>query len=50
MMTKNWYNALQKKTNFRTRHVRYTSRRQELDKAKNVGAEVTFLTIYTFLR
>ena len=29
-MTKNWYNPLQK-SNFRTRQVRYTSRRQVLD-------------------
>ena len=30
--------------------MRYTSCRQVLDLAKNVGAEVTFLTMYTFLR
>ena len=35
---------------FRTRRVRYTSRRQLLDQAKNVDAEVTFLTMYTFLK
>ena len=48
-LTKNWYNALQK-SNIRTRHVRYTSHRQVLDYARNVGAEVNFLTMYTFLR
>ena len=32
---------------FRTPLVRYTSRRQVLDQAKNVGAEVTFLTMYS---
>ena len=32
---------------FRTRGVRYTSRKQVLDEAKNVGTEVTFLTMYT---
>ena len=38
------------KSIFRPRRVRYTSRRQVLDQAENVGAEVTFLTMYIFLR
>ena len=35
---------------FRTHRVRYTSRRQVFDQAKNVGAKVTFLRMYSFLR
>ena len=38
------------KSIFRTCRVQYTSCRQVLDKAKNVSAEVTFLTMYTLLR
>ena len=43
------WNAFQESI-FRTCRVQEPSHKQVFDQAKNVGAEVTFLTIYTFLR